>query len=92
MFVVSSLLLLVIVSYIKFLCSGSCFCCLGFLGFIKCYQLALFLFLFVVFVFWGGFKGQVRWPKGPPHLALNPPYLFSLVFGLVCFLLCSYRV
>ena len=31
--------------------------------------------LFVVFFcFFGGFKGQVRWPKGPPHLALNPPY------------------
>ena len=25
-------------------------------------------------LFFGGFKGQVRWPKGPPHLALNPPY------------------
>ena len=28
--------------------------------------------------------GQVRWPKGPPHLALNPPYLF-LLFFLFCF-------
>ena len=38
---------------------------------------SLFLFLF------GGFKGQVRWPKGPPDLALNPPYLlfFLLLFG-----------
>ena len=38
-------------------------------------------------LFFGGFKGQVRWPKGPPHLALNPPYLFSFVFDLffVCF-------
>ena len=42
-----------------------------------------FVFLFVffcLFFFWlfflGGFKGQVRWPKGPPHLALNPPYFF----------------
>ena len=32
-----------------------------------------------------GFKGQVRWPEGPPHLALNPPYLFVFVF-LYCFL------
>ena len=44
-----------------------------------------------LFVFFGGFKGQVRWPKGPPHLALNPPYLFFLFFGfwffsLLCFL------
>ena len=43
-----------------------CFFCLvffwgGFFGF------------FVAF-FLGGFKGQVRWPEGPPHLALNPPY------------------
>ena len=43
------------------------------------------------FIFWyflcffcffsGGFKGQVRWPKGPPHLALN---LLIFVF-LFCF-------
>ena len=41
----------------------------------------VFLFVFFLFVFFwlfffGGFKGQVRWPKGPPHLALNPPYFF----------------
>ena len=28
-----------------------------------------FLFLVFGFCFFGGFKGQVRWPKGPPHLA-----------------------
>ena len=28
----------------------------------------------------------MRWPEGPPHLALNPPYLF-LLFLLFCFLL-----
>ena len=52
-----------------------------------------FCFLFVVFFVWfcfgicffcfcffGGFKVQVRWPKGPPHLALNPPYLFLFCF------------
>ena len=22
----------------------------------------------------------MRWPKGPPHLALNPPYFFVFVF------------
>ena len=51
------------------------------------------LFLFFVFCslfcffcfFLGGFKGQVRWPKGPPHLALNPPYLFWLFFCFVFF-------
>ena len=44
--------------------------------------------LFVVFVFLGGFKGQVRWPKGSPHLATNLIYffiffvcLFFVVFG-----------
>ena len=41
--------------------------------------LVLFFFVFFfLFFFFGGFKGQVRWPKGPPHLALNPPYYFSL--------------
>ena len=39
-------------------------------------------FCFFVFCFFGGFKGQVRWPKGPPHLALNPPYFFVFVFLL----------
>ena len=34
-----------------------------------------FLFLF----FFGGFKGQMRWPKELPHWALNPPYLFWFV-------------
>ena len=50
----------------------------------------LFFFVFVLFCFFafyfGGFKGQVRWPEGPPHLALNPPYLFFLfVFFFVFF-------
>ena len=49
-------------------------------------------FVFFLFCFIGGFKGQVRWPKGPPHLALNPPYFLVFVFCLllfffVCFLL-----
>ena len=58
-----------------------------------CGWMLLFLFLFfffsvfcVFFVFslffslFGGFKGQVRWPEGPPHLALNPPYFFVVLF------------
>ena len=43
----------------------------------------LFFFLFFSFCFvfcFGGFKGQVRWPKGPLHLALNPPYLLVFCF------------
>ena len=33
-----------------------------------------------------GFKGQVRWPRGPPHLALNPPSFFAFSFaGLFVF-------
>ena len=49
--------------------------------------------VFFCFVFcFGGFKGQVRWPKGPPHLALNPPCLF-LCCCFFCFpflsLLCT---
>ena len=38
-----------------------------------------FVLLFFVFLF-GGFRGHVRWPFGPPHLALNPPYLFFCFF------------
>ena len=59
---------------------------------------SLFVFFFFVcfcflfsFLFFGGFKGQVRWPKGPPHLALNPPYflfLFSFVLCFCCCLVC----
>ena len=56
-----------------FLFFCSCFSCFCFLFFV-------FFAFFCVFVF-GGFKGQVRWPEGPPHLALNPPYLF-FVFAL----------
>ena len=52
---------------------GCCCFCLCFFG--------LFFFL----VFFGGFKGQVRWPEGPPHLALNPPYLFFFCYLVVVF-------
>ena len=45
--------------------------------------LLFFLFFCFFLCFFGGLKGQVRWPEGPPHLALNPPYLFF--FGGVCF-------
>ena len=39
----------------------------------------------------GGFKGQVRWPEGPSHLALNPPYLIFFVLFLFCFfVVCSF--
>ena len=39
-----------------------------------------FLFFFVFVPFFGGFKGQVRWPEGPPHFALNPLYFLVFVF------------
>ena len=45
-----------------------------------CGWMLLFFFLFFCFVFFGGFKGQVRWPEGPPHLALNPPYFICFCF------------
>ena len=52
--------------------------------------LFFFLFCFFLFVFLGGLKGQVRWPKGPPHMALNPPFfvvcLFLFFFLFVFFL------
>ena len=47
--------------------------------FVFCFVFVLFFVCFWFFCcFFGGFKGQVRWPEGPPHLALNPPYLFFL--------------
>ena len=47
--------------------------------------LSFFLFCFC-FCFFGGFKVQVRWPKGPPHSALNPPCLDFCLFAFCCFL------
>ena len=51
---------------------------------------SFFFFFFPVFFFsflcfFGGFKGQVRWPEGPPHLALNPPYFFFVSFFVFVF-------
>ena len=48
---------------------------------------SLFVICFFLFflLFFGGFKGQVRWPNGPPHFALNPPYLLFFVFCLFSF-------
>ena len=43
-----------------------------------CFWFVLFVFVLLfgfVFLIWlTGFKGQVRLPKGRPHLAPNPPY------------------
>ena len=44
-----------------------------------------FLFFCLFGFFFGGFKGQMRWPEGPPHLALNPPYL---LFVFCCCFFC----
>ena len=60
-----------------------------FLFFLFVLLFSLFLFLFLCF-FFGGFKGQVRWPEGPPHLALNPPSFFFLFFWLFCFCFCFF--
>ena len=50
------------------------------LFFVLFFCLLFFCFLFV----FGRFRGTVRWPKGPPHLALNPPF-FVFVFGFPFF-------
>ena len=50
------------------------------LFYLFCFFFFCFLFFLFFFFFLGGFKGQVRWPKGPPHLALNPPYVFCFFF------------
>ena len=69
-----------------------CFCCcffglLFFLFFSGSFVCFFFVFFFFLVFFVGGFKGQVRWPKGPPHLALNPPYFFCFVFAFLFFVL-----
>ena len=71
-----------------------CFCCFFvggfFFSFFLFFCLVFFCFFFLVF-FVGGFKGQVRWPKGPPHLALNPPYFFFFCFlFFVLFFFCFF--
>ena len=69
-----------------------CFCLFALFCFVVgccCFCFCFFcVFFFVccfVFVLFGGFKGQVRWPEGPPHLALNPPYFLVFVFLFVVF-------
>ena len=59
-----------------------CFwCCSCFVYVVLCFFLFFFLFFCYCFCsFFGGFKGQVRLPKGPPHLALNPPHFFAVSF------------
>ena len=59
-----------------------------FLVFLSFFSFVFLLSVFCFFVFLGGFKGHVRWPEGPPHLALNPPYFFLFLGGCffsVCF-------
>ena len=63
------------------------FCCF-FWGFVF-FLFFCFFFCSLFFVFLGGFKGQVRWPEGPPHLALNPPYFcFFVFFGFFVLFFC----
>ena len=59
------------------------FCCWIVFGVGSCFDFVFF------FVFWL-FFGQVRWPKGPPHLALNPPYFICFVF--FCFIIFCFFV
>ena len=67
----------------------SVFVVLGFLGLLVCYVSCFFWFVFgfFCFIFFGRFRGQVRWPKGPPQLTLNPLCLFCCAFVLFLFVL-----
>ena len=83
-----------------FCVSCVCFClfCLAFvsvlfdlflvlwLDVVVLFFLCFYFLLFFLFCFFGGFKGHVRWPEGPPHLALNPPYFICFVFLFLFFL------
>ena len=80
------------VSFYFLCCFCFCFVCfvLGFVVGCCCFVFwCLFGLFFVVLffvLFFGGFKGQVRWPFGPPHLALNPPnFICFFFFSFVCF-------
>ena len=69
-------------------CFCFCFVCFAFVLLLDCFWCCCSFGSVFFFCFFGGFKGQVRWPKGPPHLALNRPYLFIfLVFVLFFFFL-----
>ena len=59
-----------------------CFFIFSFFFFLVFYFSVFFWVL--LFLFFVGFKGQGRWPKGPPHLVLNPPSLF-FVLCVFCF-------
>ena len=59
-----------------------CFLLVLFWGFNGFVFWGFWIFLGFLFFFWG-FKGQVRWPKGPPHLALNHPHFYWFVFLFV---------
>ena len=51
-----------------------------FFWFFLCFVFFVFFSFCFLFFLGGGFKGQVRWPEGPPHLALNPPYFICFCF------------
>ena len=92
------------VSCVCFFLSWFCFCfvcfVLGFVVWCCCFVFLvcffwLFFWLFCFLFFFGGFKGHVRWPEGPPHLALNPPYFICFCFfcfPLFCFIFCLFFV
>ena len=51
----------------------------GYFQFFLLFLFSLF-FLFFLLFFFGGFKGQVRWLEGPPHLALNLAFVAVVFF------------
>ena len=71
-----------------------CFCLVCFvLGFVVgcCCFVFLFVFFFLVvlfffcFVFFGGFKGHVRWPEGATSLGPKPSLFYLFLFLCFCF-------
>ena len=70
-----------------FFCSGFVFVCFGFVSVCcwrcSCFLFSLLLFLVFCFSFFGGFKGQVRWPLNPPYF-----YLFRFCFLVFVFFFC----
>ena len=59
-----------------------------FLLFLVCFDSYCFVFCFVFLIWLTGFKGQVRLPKGRPHLA--PTLLISFCLVFFCFVFLSF--
>ena len=76
------------VGFVSVLFALFLFSCWIVFGVGSCFVFVFFFLLlfFVCFCFWRRVFWRVRWPKGPPHLALNPPFFVLFFCFFFCFL------